>query len=106
MNPFNDIKMWLKYELLEIGAMHEAIDKRNELQKRRNNRHQKRIDDLKELSKLENEKFTFGSVFMNRQQITNRCSHLKKEIDKCEKALYDYDELTKLATLCLANNTI
>jgi hypothetical protein len=68
-NPFTDIKMWLKYELLEIVAIHEAIEKRQELQKRRNNRHQKRIDDLKELSKLENEKFTLGSVFMNKQQI-------------------------------------
>ena len=51
-NPFTDIKMWLKYEILEIDAMTEAISKRSELQKRRNNRHQKRIDDLKELSKL------------------------------------------------------
>lgn len=30
-NPFTGIKMWLKYELLEIDAMHEAIEKRNEL---------------------------------------------------------------------------
>ena len=65
-NPFTDIKMWLKYELLEIAAIGEAIEKRAELQKRRNNRHQKRIDDLKELTKLENEKFTLGSVFMNK----------------------------------------
>ena len=30
-NPFTDIKMWLKYELLEIVGIHEAIEKRNEL---------------------------------------------------------------------------
>ena len=43
---------------------------------------------------------------MNKQQIINRCDHLKRDIDKCEKALYDYDELTKLATMCLAQNAI
>ena len=30
-NPFTDIKMWLKYEVLEIDAMTEAILKRGEL---------------------------------------------------------------------------
>ena len=44
--------MWLKYEILEIDAILESIEKRHELEKRRSARHQKRIDDLKELSNL------------------------------------------------------
>lgn len=51
-NPFIHVKMWLKYEILEIDAIAEAIEKRAELEKRRNTRHTKRIDDLKELNKL------------------------------------------------------
>ena len=51
-NPFINVKMWLKYEILEIEAILETIEKRHELEKRRNARHTKRIDDLKELNNL------------------------------------------------------
>jgi len=58
--------MWLKYEILEIEAILETIEKRAELEKRRNQRHTKRIDDLKELSNLQNDKFMIGSIFMSK----------------------------------------
>ena len=44
--------MWLKYEILELDAILETIEKRHELEKRRSARHAKRIDDLKELNNL------------------------------------------------------
>ena len=84
----------------------EAIDKRGELEKRRNARQNKRMDDLKELNNLENDKFTLGSVFMSKDQIQRRIHELRKGIEKCEKELYDYDVLTKLTSLCLVRNTI
>ena len=68
-NPFTSVKVWLKYEVLEIDAVLEAIEKRHELEKRRNARQAKRMDDLRELNNLENDKFTLGSVFMSRDQI-------------------------------------
>lgn len=58
--------MWLKYEILELDAIMETIEKRHELEKRRSARHQKRIDDLKELNNLQNDKFTIGSIFMSK----------------------------------------
>jgi len=58
--------MWLKYEILEIEAILETIEKRAELEKRRNSRHTKRIDDLKELNNLQNDKFMIGSIFMSK----------------------------------------
>ena len=51
-NPFINVKMWLKYEILELDAILETIEKRHELEKRRSARHSKRIDDLKELNNL------------------------------------------------------
>ena len=65
-NPFINVKMWLKYEVLEIEAILESIEKRHELEKRRSARHSKRIDDLKELKNLQNDKMTFGSIFMSK----------------------------------------
>ena len=65
-NPFINVKMWLKYEILEIDAILETIEKRHELEKRRSARHSKRIDDLKELNNLQNDKFTIGSIFMSK----------------------------------------
>lgn len=38
-NPFINVKMWLKYEVLEIEAIMESIEKRHELEKRRQARH-------------------------------------------------------------------
>ena len=58
--------MWLKYEVLEIEAILESIEKRHELEKRRSARHLKRIDDLKELNNLQNDKFMIGSIFMSK----------------------------------------
>ena len=68
-NPFINVKMWLKYEVLEIEAILESIEKRHELEKRRSARHQKRIDDLKELKNLQHDKLTIGSIFMSKDQI-------------------------------------
>ena len=68
-NPFTNVKRWLKYEVLEIEAILESIEKRNELDKRRAARHSKRIDDLKELNNLQNDKFMIGSIFMSKDQI-------------------------------------
>lgn len=65
-NPFINVKMWLKYEILELDAILETIEKRHELEKRRSARHSKRIDELKELNNLQNDKFTIGSIFMSK----------------------------------------
>ena len=65
-NPFINVKMWLKYEILEIDAILETIEKRHELEKRRSARHCRRIDDLKELNNLQNDKFMIGSIFMSK----------------------------------------
>jgi len=83
-NPFIHVKMWLKYEILEIDAILEAIEKRAELEKRRNSRHQKRLDDLKELNNLQNDKFMFGSMFMSKDQVQRRIAELKRSIETCE----------------------
>jgi len=83
-NPFIHVKMWLKYEILEIDAILEAIDKRAELEKRRHARHTKRADDLKELNNLQNDKFMFGSMFMSKDQVQRRIAELKRSIETCE----------------------
>ena len=98
--------MWLKYEVLEIEAILESIEKRHELEKRRSARHSKRIDDLKELKNLQNDKMTFGSIFMSKDQIHRRIAELKRNIETCEQQLYDYENLTRLATMSLVKNTI
>lgn len=105
-NPFIDVKIWLKYEVLEIDAIMEVIEMRATLIKRRNTKNIKRIENMKELSNLENDKFTLGSVFKSRDQIQRRISELKKEIAQEEKDLHSYDSLTKLATMVLVKNAI
>lgn len=46
-NPFTDMRRWLKFEILDLNAILEAIDKKNETEKRRN----KQIEDRREAIK-------------------------------------------------------
>ena len=47
-----------------------------------------------------------GAIFMSREQISRRIVDLKKDIERCEQGLYDYENLSKLATMSLVKNTI
>lgn len=48
-NPFINMRRWLKFELLDLGAMLEAIHKKNEMDKRRREKIRKRNADKIEL---------------------------------------------------------
>jgi len=57
-----------------------AIEKRSELEKKRNSRANKRAQDVSELNKLELGKFSIGSVFSNKTQIQKKVEELKRTV--------------------------
>lgn len=63
------LRLWSKYEIYDIEAIINAIDKRVELEKKRNQRSFKYNETIIELKKLENGKFVLGSVLKNKAQI-------------------------------------
>jgi hypothetical protein len=52
-NPFTLMRHWLKFEILELEAIFEALAQRNEIEKRFRDILQKYQDGVDELSKLE-----------------------------------------------------
>lgn len=52
-NPFTLMRHWLKFEILELEAIFEALAQRNEIEKRFRDIVQKYQDGVEELRKLE-----------------------------------------------------
>lgn len=48
-NPFTVIRRWLKFEILDLAAILEAIEKKSEMEKRRNQKIVQRNKDKNEL---------------------------------------------------------
>lgn len=53
-NPFTDMHKWLKFEILDLRAILEAIDKKNEMEKRRNKKIMDRKDAINQIKKMQN----------------------------------------------------
>lgn len=65
-NPFTDMRRWLKFELLDLKAILEAIEKKNEMEKRRNKKILERRESIKEIEAMRMGKDTFMSYFMSK----------------------------------------
>ena len=48
-NPFTNMRRWLKFELLDLRAILQAIEKKNEMDKRRMDKIRRRDSDKNEL---------------------------------------------------------
>ena len=79
-NPFTVMRRWLKFELLDLCAILEAIKKKNEMEKRRQTKVQQRNDEKEELFKLKEGQSTLRSLFMGKDSKINRITELTNSI--------------------------
>jgi hypothetical protein len=63
-NPFTDMRRWLKFEILDLQAILEAIDKKNEMEKRRNKKIIDRKDAIKQIKDMREGKDSLKTYFM------------------------------------------
>lgn len=63
-NPFTDMRRWLKFEILDLQAILEAIDKKNEMEKRRNKKINDRKDAIKQIKDMREGKDSLKTYFM------------------------------------------
>lgn len=84
------MRRWLKFELLDLGAMLEAIHKKNEMDKRRKEKIRKRNADKTELQNYREGTHSIFSVAMLRSkdskisritELTNRIINSEKDIE-------------------------
>lgn len=91
INPFVQLRQWLKYEMLDIEAMQDCVTKSAELVKKKQSRMSKNREDEVELMKLTNGKTTLNSIFMNQDQIEHRKVDLRNNIDGAQQDLFDWE---------------
>lgn len=80
INPFIQLKQWLKYELMDIEALQDAIERSGELVKKKTARIAKNVEEEEELAKLTQGKTTVKSIFMNQDRKATRVDQLKESI--------------------------
>lgn len=59
------MRRWLKFEILDLQAILEAIDKKNEMEKRRNKKIIDRKDAIKQIKDMREGKDSLKTYFMS-----------------------------------------
>ena len=65
MNPFKIMKLWIKWEMLELQALLEAVDIKSVLENKKARRLSKKESNMKDLQKLNNGKNTIKTIFLS-----------------------------------------
>jgi hypothetical protein len=82
-NPFTLMRHWLKFEILELEAIFEALAQRNEIEKRFRDILQKYQDGVDELRKLETGGLnmqSFISLISTKESIERKKATLKESL--------------------------
>ena len=90
-NPFKVMKLWLKWETLDVAAMLECIDGKSDLEGKRFQILQKKASKQKELDKLKSGKSTLKTMFKSQDSIVNSITNLTREITNIEREIECYD---------------
>jgi len=98
-NPFRVMKLWLKWETMDIQAMIEAIESRSELEGKRQQIVTRRANKQKELDKLKQGKKGFTQMFKTQNSIINSITNLTREVQQADKEIECYDVYIRTLTL-------
>ena len=79
-NPFKIMKLWVRWEMIDIIAFLEAVDIKAQLESKKHKRIQKKESDQKELQKLNQGKNTLKSIFQSQDQKVNKITTLTRSI--------------------------
>lgn len=93
------MKLWLKWEVLDIAAMQEAIDEKSNLESKRNQILSRKVSKQKELEKLKVGKSTLKTMFKSQSAKVNTITNLTREIQQIEREIECYDLYFKTLTL-------
>jgi hypothetical protein len=90
-NPYKVMRLWLKWESLDINAMLEAIETKSDLEGRRFSLNQRKQQKQRELDKLKSGKSSMKTMFKSQNSIVNSITNLTREIANTEKEIECYD---------------
>ncbi len=98
-NPYKDIYIWLKGELLDIKGIQDAIIGRDTVVKLQISTEQKKRNDQTELEKLNLGKATIKSFFKSKSSKENDALNLQAAIEVATKDVEDYKKLINYLTV-------
>lgn len=101
MNPYKTMRLWLRWEQLDIQALLEAVEIRGQIEKNRNALQEKRVSHQKELEKLNLGGKSFKTLFSSNEGKVNRITELTHKISKGEKEIECLDLYLKILVLQL-----
>ena len=93
------MRRWLKFEILDLEAIMEAIEAKNEMEKRQQNKVKQRNENMIDLQKLQEGKTTFSSIFMSKDSKINKITKLTNEIQSSEMDIECLGLLHKIVVL-------
>ena len=93
------MKLWLKWETLDIAAMIEAIEQKSELDGRRFSILQRKQNKTKELEKLKSGQKSMKTLFKSQNSIVNSITNLTREVQNIEREIECYDMYLRTLTL-------
>ena len=99
MNPFKVMKLWIKWETLDIAAMIEAVDAKSDLDDKKHSILQRRANKQKDLDKLKQGKGGIKTMFKSQNSIVNSITNLTREIQTIDRELECYEAYIKVLTL-------
>lgn len=79
------MKLWIKWEMLDIIALLEAIDRKSELENQKQKRLSKKESNQKDLEKLNNGKNTIKTMLLSKDSKVNKITSLTHSISEAEK---------------------
>lgn len=106
LKPVRTLKLWVKYEQLDIQAILEAIEIRHQLQQKRSSHVQKNLDFQAELEKLNQGKNSLKTLFSTKDGKVSRITELTRKIADGQKEVECLDAYLRLVILQISQAMI
>ena len=100
-NPFTIMRRWLKFEILDLEAILEAIGKSHDMEKRGTAKKKERLSDMEEVRQMKDGKETFKSFFRSKEGKINKITELTESIQRADRDIECLDLLYKIVVLQL-----
>ncbi len=100
-NPFTIMRRWLKFEIYDLEAIIDAVDKSNEMEKKKSAKVKQKNQDIETLRGLKEGKETFSSFFRSKEGTINKSTQLTESISRGDRDIESLDLLVKIVILQL-----
>lgn len=93
------MKLWVKWEQLDIEAMLDCIEMKSQMELQRQRRILRKQSNQKDLEKLNKGQKTIKTIFMSKKGTVNKITSLKHKIEDAEKQIECFDLYLKVITM-------